>query len=189
MIAGSVTISDAGVVTKSGLAGTIYDALEAAEASTIPDPTPPADSTAEHRATYTAYMARVTLEIRRAWARRSNGLANVLAPYTGVTSGDVQTIVDGGTLNDVALGATTGLLVFTSNDVTEVTGLTGGATGRRLLMLAEGTWGFTFAHENVNSDPANRYSGVGGVGTAVIYTAIIDVVYYNNRWHQVSRSW
>jgi voltage-gated potassium channel Kch len=93
---GSVSVSDANVVTKDGMCGVFYDAIEAQEGPTLPNPLVPSASYTGTLEEWTAYMLPKVVAVKRGWARTATALANGEACFSGLlTTNDAvsQTIV------------------------------------------------------------------------------------------------
>lgn len=83
---GSVTVADDGTVTKSGLAGVYYDAIEVQESPTWPDPLSPSATFSGTAAAWKERVDKALVGVKRGYAREATSMATALVKST--LSGD-----------------------------------------------------------------------------------------------------
>lgn len=92
---GSVTVSDAGVVTSSGLADVVYQEIHAEESPLFPSLTVPASNYSGTAADWKAFISATLTKVRRGFGRTANALARAMlgrtTQYTGITPSNVIT--------------------------------------------------------------------------------------------------
>lgn len=82
MIVGTVAVDDNGVVTGSGAARRLYDAILAAEGASLPNPDAPDDDWEDTAAAWKAAMTPFVVKSKKAYARTALEHATALARST-----------------------------------------------------------------------------------------------------------
>jgi hypothetical protein len=114
------------------------------------------------------------------WIRSLHGSDNNTWKRLKSVEGVAQTITTAGTINNLAIGATTDHLILTA--ATGLTGIISGLEGRELIIENRNTVSIAFTADSGSSDSANR--------TAFTYTLLagemLKVKYANTKWRRVN---